>query len=364
MKKAINNKTKNKLKFTKYYSYEFRVIMRLIFFIISLLIGLFLVIMSFRYDNSKSINYKEQSNVDYKVYLKDNDYYDVDYLGKDKLYIASIIDKINIDFDYNFFIDENVDLNFDYSIVGNLLIQNESGTETYFEKEYELEELTKSKINNSKNYELNKSVSVDYDYYNNLANNFKNDFKLNTSSKLVVYLKINKHGNNYVNLNNNSLMSVEIPLSQQAVNIKLDYKAINEDSKLIKSSHVSVGNMAFVFVGLIFIIISIINLLRLIKLLNKILPHKGKYQRYLNKLLTEYDRVIVNSSQMPDLSDESKIEKIQEFKELLDLRDMLKLPIKYYALSDEKSYFYLYNINEDKTYLHVVKKIDIEEDKK
>lgn len=363
MSKKVQSKNNKQLQFGKYYSYGFRVTVRIIFFTSALLMGLFLIIMSFNYNNSKSVNYKEQSNIDYKVYLKDNDYYDVDYLEKDKLYIASIIDKIKIHFDYNFFIDENVDLDFDYSIVGNLLIQNEAGTETYFEKEYELEKIVKEKIANKKEYEINKSIDIDYGYFNNLANNFKNDFKLNTSSKLVVYLKVNKSGYNYINLNNNSVMSVVIPLSQQAVNIKLDYKAINEDSKLIQNSTLAVENILFLVVGLLLLIVSIFNLIRLIKLLDKAFPRKGKYQRYLNRLLTEYDRVIVNSSQMPNLNDKSKVEKLEEFKELLDLRDMLKLPIKYYALSEEKSYFYLYNVQEDKTYIHVVKKVDIEKNK-
>ena len=54
------------------------------------------------------IHYNEESDLDYRVYLKKNDYFGP-YLGKDKQYIASLIDYVSANFNYKFSIDEKID---------------------------------------------------------------------------------------------------------------------------------------------------------------------------------------------------------------------------------------------------------------
>ena len=46
------------------------------------------------------VNYVENSSIDYKVYLKKNNYFDTPFLEKNKVYITSLIDYIDIDFSY------------------------------------------------------------------------------------------------------------------------------------------------------------------------------------------------------------------------------------------------------------------------
>ena len=52
---------------------------------------------SFDLSKDDYINYTEKSNIDYKVYLKENDFYEDEYLPKDMIYVASLIDNIKID---------------------------------------------------------------------------------------------------------------------------------------------------------------------------------------------------------------------------------------------------------------------------
>ena len=53
-----------------------------------------------RLDQTHYVNYAEQSTVNYGVYLKDNEFYDSNILGKDQAYVASLIDKVWADFQY------------------------------------------------------------------------------------------------------------------------------------------------------------------------------------------------------------------------------------------------------------------------
>ena len=113
-----------------------RVIKRIIFdvivFAILITIGTFLLIKSLNFETEKVIKYNEKSNLDYKVYLIKNDFYEQEYFEKDMLYVASLIDKILIDFDYKFESEDKEDIDFTYSVLAKLSINNSSNTKSYF----------------------------------------------------------------------------------------------------------------------------------------------------------------------------------------------------------------------------------------
>jgi len=80
----------------------------------TLIIGLVLLCVYFISGTNKVMTYKESSDIDYKVMLKDNEFYEKNYQDKNKGYIASIIDSILItNFNYN--VDFSEDVNYDYS---------------------------------------------------------------------------------------------------------------------------------------------------------------------------------------------------------------------------------------------------------
>lgn len=340
----------------KYFGFNFRIYIYTVSFMIVLILSSFFFSKAFNYSTAHTIDYSEKSEVDYKVYLKNNDFYDEEYLTKDKLYIASIIDRIDIDFDYDFFVNENIDLDFNCEIIGKLIIQNEQKNSIYYEKEYVLDKKSLYSIRDKATNNIKKSISIDYDYYNSVANSFKNEYKINPVSSLVVYFKVNKDGDNFASLNNNSTMEVNIPLSKQSVNISLNYKKINNDSKLLKKSEIKLNNVLYLVISLILFCLSMFILYRFVKLIRFFVGRKSKYQRYVNKLLRQYDRVIINSNE--DYNDKLGLVKINDFKELLDLRDISKLPIKYYVPNSNKCFFYIEY--ENKVYLYTVKKVDYE----
>ena len=95
-----------------YYSYNKRLILNCVLFIVLLIAGTNFLIKAFTLEEAKVINYAEHSNLDYKVYLKSNNFYEDEYLPKDMLYVANLIDKIKIDFNYQFSIEEQINLMF------------------------------------------------------------------------------------------------------------------------------------------------------------------------------------------------------------------------------------------------------------
>lgn len=346
-----------------YVSYQKRILFYTLAFIFLLVFSVFFLNKALILENEKIINYRETSSLDYKVYLKENNFYEKPYLEKNMVYIASLIDKININFNYNFNIDENIDLNFDYSVVGRLLIQDELGKNTYFEKEYILLNNKKFDMHADDNFHINETINIDYSYYNNLANNFKMAYGLDTTSNLIVYLKINKivPNDGSISIDNNSIMSISIPLSEKSVDVKMNYREINDNSNVTSKKNIILDNIIYMVISFVCIILTLISLIKLIRLLLLSKTKKSIYDKYINKLLITYDRVIVESYTAPRF-DNANIIKIKKFEELLDVRDNLKLPIMYYVVTKHhKCYFYVKH-NED-FYLLVVKASDLEENK-
>lgn len=352
---------KEKTRMGFHFSFGMRLLTNIIIFII-LIIGLiFSLNKAFSITKKGFISYKEISDINYKVYLKDNNFYDKPYLEKGMAYVASLIDKIDINYNYkiNSSVNSNIDIN--YAIVAKLVIASQNNNSVFFEKEYELSNTATDEIVDNNNYLLDKEISVDYNYYNDLANQFKSKYAVNTNSRLEVSLIVkekNKENNSY-DLDNESVATLVIPLSEQEVNINMNDNNINRETKITSDVKIIINDTTFVIVSIVITILAIIALISIIK---KILiftkNERSNYDRFIKRILVGYDRIIVNVKTAPDINNYNVI-KVESFQELVDVRDNTKEPINYYIIQEHiKSEFYL--INNNNLYLYVVKAVDIE----
>ena len=345
-----------------YYSFGKRLVTNVVLLLVLSILLAFSCIKSFAITKKEFINYREKSNIDYRVYLKDNSFYDEEYLGKNMAYVASLIDKISIDYNYYFDVDKLSNLDIKYKIKAKLIIASQQNSNVFFVKEYDLSKQVMDEMINDNKYSIVKrDVVIDYGYYNDLANDFKSRYAINTDSKLEVSLEIvenNREDNSY-DFSNNSRVSLIIPLSQQEVNISLDDKEINSEKQIINNPRFVVKNIEFSIISVILLIFTIIALVSLIKKILLISGNKSnKYDRYVNRLLRGYDRIIINLKTIPDL-DEYKIIKVESFQELIDIRDNVSEPINYYVITPhQKCEFFV--INKNNIYLYTVKNADLD----
>ena len=324
-----------------------KIIFYAVMFIVLLVFGTILLNKSLQFDREKVIKYTESSKLDYKVYLKENDFYDDKYLGKDMLYVASLIDKLAIDFDYNFESEDKESIDFSYSIIAKLSIDNISGTKSYFEKTYTLLNNKEVKMIDSTGQSIKEQISIDYPYYNSLANSFKNQYGVDANSKLTIYMLINKKNSENSNfiLDNNSIMNIIVPLSERSVDISLDYKEINDTSNIIKKQSMSIKDYVPLILSVLFIILSLIMMIKCMRNINSLRRKKSEYDKQIAKILKEYDRLIAESNTLMSF-DNKEIININKFTELLDIHDNLQLPIMYYEVEKHKSsYFYISHEN-------------------
>ena len=343
-----------------YYSFENRIFTFVILIIVCLACAGVLFGTSVELSTNKVVNYNESSNVDYKVYLKQNDFYDKDYLDKDMVYVASLINKVDVKFNYLFRINDNSDIDFDYDIVGKLKIADTDGSNVFFEKDYVLLKKQKDSIKNKTEYQISKNLKIDYGFYNDLANKFKNNYGIDAESSLEVFLNVHKKGsnNNDLRLDNESKVSLLIPLSKKAINIKLARNDLNRQSQATSEKTCSITNYKLFLLGLVMIILTLILVVCVLRFISKSRKNRSEYDKYVAKILNEYDRLIVETSTAPITKDKDIVD-VKEFKELLDVRDNLNLPIKYHIISEHhKCEFYI--SHEEEVYILTIKDVDID----
>ena len=152
-------------------------------------------------------------------------------------------------------------------------------------------------------------------------------------------------------------MSLNIPLTQQMINISMNYKETNNsnNAKIYKDFNIS-NKVLFAF-SILSLIGALIYAVLLVSFLNKTRVKKSPYDTMLSKILREYDRVIVNSRKPITITGE--IIELSSFNELLDVRDNLEKPIIFKEIQrGQKSIFVVKN--GDETYRYVLKLADLE----
>ena len=275
--------------------------------------------------------YNYNSNLSYKVYLKPNSFFTASYLGMNKQYISSLIDRIEIDTKYNFNSSKELNYNYTYEIVATakgLYSESEGSSTEIWSREYTIAPgETKSGTGNS--FSINKTISVDYDMYNEIMTEFRNKFGLSVDSRLDVVIKINVTGglkDQDNTLKESSTMALQIPLLKPTIQLKPDY--VNSGGQTITDKPDSVKQgvkIPMLILGIIFALASLcvikIYISRLL-----ITTKKSEYLLQLNKILKEYADIIAEADNLPDLS-KYDVVTIKRFNDLVDIEEELHSPI-------------------------------------
>ena len=123
-------------------SYAKRIVIIFIFFLVFLIIGITFLNIGLNSKKTISLKYQESNNIDYKVYLKENNFFDDEYMLPGKTYITSLIDHIEVDFDYNIGFNDTIDADYKYKIIAKIEANKSDTTSksNYWTKEYTLVE--------------------------------------------------------------------------------------------------------------------------------------------------------------------------------------------------------------------------------
>ncbi len=337
------------------------------FAVIFLIFSVFVMISSLNIKTISDVNlltYSEKNNVDYKVYLKENDYFTEEFLPENNQYIASLIDYIDMDFIYDYVASKNINADYNYKIVATITAQykvDTNNSKKVWEKKYTLTEPKKLSIKDKKEFRIKENVKIDYQKYNSIINSFKKDYMLSVTSNLKVAMYIEVNGK-YVPadkvFNTTNDIAINIPLSEQTLDIEPAYQEFINRTVKTEEEKNSFNNYALFVIALAVFIASAIVLGLQLKEVLKSDKTQNKYLKELNKLLHDFGDIIVEVKSLPEFDAARSIE-VMNFNELVDAQLETKSPIifveiiknemgKFILVDKELSYYYILKGEENK----------------
>lgn len=312
------------------------------------------------------VTYDEKSDILYKVYLKENDFFENDYLDRNKQYVASLIDKINADFKYDLSFDTagiEYKYKYEYEINANIQIYDKETKNVLFNKK---KNLVSKKTFTSKEKEVNitEPVTIDYNYFNELANKFISVYDLDdVESVLTIDMNINTVGNCddfKENEKNSSTISLTIPLTKKTIAIELSNDLIETENNILlcnsNNFNYFVLGSAIILMLLDFVLVSyLVNYEIKTRTVNTI------YTKKLRKILNNYGAYI------QELTDDFSFKgyqliKIRTFEDLLEIRDTIKQPILMKEDKEKNSSYFVIPSNSKILYVYRLKVSDLEKE--
>lgn len=326
-------------------NYKFNRILQFLFpfFFIS---GIILLVLGINDKKTININYEENNSINYKVYLKENKFFETPYLEENRTYIASLIDYIDANFHYEIKYNRPFTGHIKYKYVALVEANKKNSTGYYWNKEYDLSEEKTMDLENNTNVTITDSVKVNYAKYNSILNQFKKEYGLETNGELKIIMRVTNTAD-FEKIDHPvdviSEINISIPLLEQAIDVSIN-KETNSNKNVLtiqEKSH-RLSYLIFKITGTILLFTSIFGLISTTAYSKKF-QKKHTYILALEKILKNYDSIIANVKSMPDISNYKKIE-LDKFEELLDVYNEVRMPINYYQdEKDKKSTFIIIN---------------------
>ena len=322
--------------------------------IILLVIATIIISTYFILTKNEYNQYTEKAKVNYKVNLKENEFYQDNYLDEKSTVIANLIKDIDVEFKYNLDLDKNQDYTYSYKILAKTNVKESKKLTSIYETTEELVNKEEQE-SNDKNLEVNEKITINYDEYNEKINKFVNLYHLdNTTSTLdlEMYLyAINKYDGTQIN-NKSKIITISIPLTQRTIDISIGADNVQDDGKIL-SYRSEYQNIEYVLIiGIVVAFIGLMEFIRLIKYMIDTRSAEKMYEQELRKIMFNY-KSYIQKANSEIIETDNKIIQINTFDEILSLRDTMQAPILMYAKDGEQRTKFII-INEGILYMYIL----------
>ena len=334
------------------------IIIGLILLIVILIISTIVLLKeAMKEENVEQIIYTEKSNLDYRVYLKENDFYAQEYLGKDKQYIASLIDYVWAKFKYELNSTEtDKEYEYTYNIIAEVNVEDVSnGNSIYKFKEDLVQEKTET-FNSNKKLEISETIKIDYNKYNSIIKKFVEIYKLDDiDSILTIKMFVDVEG---VTTNVTPVATLHIPLTTRTIAIDLQTNTVNAtDTSVYKE----IANRNHLYIAILFSILIVMLIIELFIFTRNTKDIISIYNNKIKKILASYDSYIQKTDNEFNFKGYQQIE-MQTFEDLLQIRDTISQPILMKEKEKDKEVDFFIPSKANVVYIYKLKIEDFEQD--
>lgn len=297
------------------------------------------------------LSYNVSNDVDYRVNLLENNFYETTSLGKGELVPVTFIDDVEIDFSGYLSASKVMDMNYTYEVTGEIIAtatdNGKDGGGKIWTKNYVFVPKTAASTSGT-GYNLQEKVIIDYQMYNDLVNQYK--LQASVTMDVVMNVTMTVTANSMVEgkeLSERNSVTVKIPLSVSTVMINSDAKDPVAKTLIDSQEIPASNNYVLLAISLVILIGSVITSALLLKGLRKMTEDHSLLLKF-NRIMRDYNQVIIEIDELPMVKDAAIIE-VKSFQDMLDIEKELHLPImcarsKTDVLTD--NIFYIVNQNQ------------------
>ena len=322
--------------------------------IVVIIIAVAIIATYFLLTKNEYNKYTEKAKVDYKVNLKENEFYENDYVEDKTSAVASLINNIEAEFKYSLDLEQDQEYTYSYKIVAKTNVKENSKSNSIYET---TEELLNKEVQegSSKNLEISEMLTIDYNEYNEKINKFISIYKLdNTTSTLDLEMYVyvtNKYDGTQIN-KESKVMTLDIPLTTKTVDISINSNVIEDKGKILVKKSEYENNTYVLVTGSILLVVGIVIFIKFIKYLLDTRSAETMYDQEMRRILFNYKSYIQKTNNEIDFNN-YKVIQIDTFNEILGMRDTVQAPILMYTEGNEDRTKFMI-IKDDVLYVNVL----------
>lgn len=311
---------KNKI----YYQSVLYVFLTVVF---GILAYLFLDI-GFTTETKNKVRYQDMSDVIYRVNYKDTAYTSNEDNGR---YIASMVDDIDIEYQYSKMLSEYVSGYYKYNVEGSLIAYEDDITDSLWEKKYEIasDKVVLVDQNNVNSIKIEDSVTFDFAKYRKEIQDFIDSYDIEISGYFQLRINVLEYFSfaSLANMQEDSkIITINIPLTSDIFRVSVEN--IHGKDCYYEFSTKKMMNLVFLVIGVFCLSVSIAMFVMVIRQFKFLYNRQSKYKRELGKLLSRYDQYIVRVNRLY-VKKEYNLVDVASFSELMDVCKRKKEMIRF-----------------------------------
>lgn len=341
-----------------------RIFLQVCLLVLVLAIAVGTALTYYRLSKTSYISYRESGSADYRVQLKENDFYEQEWQESGKAYVASLVQGIAADFSYRLAMDaRDVAYAYTYRVDAQLEIANKHTGAPIYQSVRTLAEEQSHLQSSSEDLVIEQSVLVDYGYYNGEAERFIKTYQLpDTSSTLILQMHVSVEGNCNSfeqSTHNDYVQTIRVPLTKETVEINVTSTVPDDDSRVLACS--SATNPAgYLWASVTCFSLAILLAIVLVVYVIKTRNHDINYALRVRRIVSAYRSFIQQINNDFDLSLYQAVA-VNSFPEMLGIRDTIGAPVLMYENEDKTcTHFYIPTAT-DLLYVFEVKVEDYDE---
>ncbi len=291
------------------------------------------------------ISYRESGGADYRVQLKENDFYEQEWQESGKAYVASLVQSIAADFSYRLAMDaRDVAYAYTYRVDAQLEIANKLTGAPIYQSVRTLAEEQSHLQSSSEDLVIEQSVLVDYSYYNGEAERFIKTYQLpDTASTLILQMHVSVEGNCNSfeeSSRNDYVQTIRVPLTKETVEINMTSTVPNADSRVLACSSAT-DPAGYLWTCVACFSLAVLLAIVLVVYVFKTRNHDINYALRVRRIVSAYRSFIQQINNDFDLSLYQTVA-VNSFPEMLGIRDTIGAPVLMYENEDKTcTHFYI-----------------------